>query len=105
MSEIRVTNPVTGGQKNAKPERYSMLPWPQLRQVARVYAMGAEKYEPYNWMRGYDWDLSYDAGIRHFEQFWSGEDYDDESGLPHLAHAIFHCLTLMYFMEHPFILW
>lgn len=100
MTEKIVTCASTGGQKGAKPEAYSMLPWQQLREVAKVYSFGAEKYEPYNWCRGYDWSLSFSSLIRHAEQFWSGQDIDEESGLPHLAHAVFHCLALLYFMEN-----
>lgn len=98
--EVRVTNSITGGEKNAKPEAYSMLPWPQLRKVARVYSMGAKKYSKDNWRKGYDWSLSIDSLFRHAEMFASGEDTDSESGLPHLGHVVFHCLTLMDFMEN-----
>lgn len=99
MSEVRVTDPRTGGQKGAKPERFSMLPPKALGTVARVYGYGAEKYERDNWRKGYAWSLSYDALHRHLAAFWSGEDIDPESGLPHLAHAAFHVLTLLTFSE------
>lgn len=99
-TETIVTNAITGGQKAKKDVEYALLPWPQLREVARVYSMGSTKYAPYNWSKGYDWSLSFSSLLRHAEQFWSGEDTDEESGLPHLAHAVFHCLTLIYFMEH-----
>lgn len=100
MAEVIVTNEKTGGMKGVKPERYSLLPWPQVREIAKVYAFGAEKYDEFNWCKGYDWSKSYDSLVRHAEQFWSGENNDPESGLPHLAHAAFHCLALMHFMEH-----
>lgn len=98
--EVRITCDSTGGQKGCKPEAYSMLPWAELREVARVYHMGAQKYERDNWRKGYDWSLSFDSLLRHAESFWSGEDFDSESGLPHLAHTVFHCLTLLYFSKH-----
>ena len=102
MTETRITNPTTGGQKGQKPEQMSLLPIDALSAVARVYAFGAEKYDRNNWRRGYDWHLSYDAIPRHLMAFWNGEDTDPESGEPHMAHVIFHALTLITFMdEYP----
>lgn len=98
--ETIVTCPSTGGKKGVKPERWSLVPWVQFREVARVYNFGSGKYDEYNWARGYDWSKSHDSLIRHIDEFWTGKAVDDESGLHPLAHAIFHCLTLMYFDEH-----
>lgn len=94
------TNPVTGGMKAKKDEAYAYIPWQQMNPVARVYEMGAKKYSPWNWTKGYDWSLSGSSAVRHLTSFISGEDLDPESGEPHLAHVVFHCLTLIYFMEH-----
>lgn len=98
-TERRVVDPVTGGEKNQKAEQYSLIPVEALAEVARVYAMGAEKYSRNNWRLGYDWHLSYDALQRHLNLFWSGEDDDPESGQAHLAHAIFHCMTLIVYLQ------
>lgn len=51
------------------------------------------------YLKGFDWSLSYNAMQRHANQFWSGEDLDEESGLPHMAHAAWHCLVLLAFMQ------
>jgi hypothetical protein len=100
--EVRVTDPRTGGQKGTKPEVFSLLPWRSLGKVARVFGFGAGKYEPHNWRKGYAWSLSTDAAFRHLAAFQEGEDLDPESGLPHLAHAAFHLLALLEFMDtHP----
>lgn len=101
VAEVRVTNAKTGGQKGAKPEEFGLLPWSALAHVARVYHNGAEKYSRDNWRKGFDWHLSYDAAIRHLAAFWEGEDVDPEDGEPHLAHAAFHLLTLMTFLDDP----
>jgi hypothetical protein len=102
VTETRITNPATGGQKGQKAEQLSLLPVPALQAVARVYSFGAAKYDRHNWRRGYDWHLSYDAAQRHLMAFWSGEDTDPESGESHLAHVVFHCLTLItYADEYP----
>lgn len=97
--EVRVTDPLTGGQKGVKLERFDLLPWAALEQVARVYGYGATKYEPDNWRKGYSWRLNLGALVRHISRFACGEWLDIESGLPHLAHAIWHCLTLITFHD------
>lgn len=98
-TEYRVTDPVTGGQKNQKPEQMSLLPVEALKAVSRVYAFGAEKYSRDNWRLGYDWHLSYDAMQRHLMAFWGGEEFDPDSGESHLAHAVFHALTLITYQQ------
>lgn len=102
MTETRITNPITGGQKGSKDERFDLLPFEALAQITKIYNFGSQKYEDHNWRKGYDWSLSFAALQRHLAAFWSGEDNDPESGLPHMAHAGWHCLTLLTFAsEHP----
>lgn len=97
MTEVRYTDPDTGGQKGQKPEQMSLVPVEALSAVARVYAFGAAKYDRDNWRKGYPWHFSYDACLRHLMAFWNGEDTDPESGEHHLAHAAFHLFTLITF--------
>lgn len=99
MAEVRVTDPSTGGEKGMKEERFELLPWGALHEVARVYHFGASKYADDNWRKGYKWRLSIGALMRHVALFACGESLDRESKLHHLAHACFHCLTLITF-EH-----
>jgi hypothetical protein len=100
--EVRVVNEQTGGEKGRKPERYGLLPWDAMDEVARVYAHGASKYADHNWRKGFDWSLSIDAAFRHMAAFAAGEDNDPESGFRHPAHAVFHMLALITFAaEHP----
>lgn len=101
MTEVRVTS-TTGGQKGSKEERYDLIPVEPLRMLATLYGRGAQKYSDNNWAKGYDWHLSYAAAQRHMNQFWGGEDYDEEMGLPHVISAAFHMLALAQFMhDHP----
>lgn len=89
----------SGGQKGIKNERYDLIPWASMDKVARVYGYGAKKYQDRNWEKGYPWGWSIGATLRHIALFVQGEDNDLESGLPHLAHATFHLLSLMRFMD------
>ncbi|ASR83335.1 hypothetical protein SEA_CATERPILLAR_38 [Arthrobacter phage Caterpillar] len=105
MTEVRTTSS-TGGEKGVKPERYSFIPARALAWVARMYGRGAQKYhetpDQPNWRKGYEWSKSYDALQRHANQFWAGEDIDEETQLPHMAAVCFHALALLTFMEeHP----
>jgi len=96
-NEVRVTDPKTGGQKGQKDERFDLFPFDALEEISRVYAIGAKKYDDDNWLRGYRWRLSAGALLRHVSRFMCGEDRDPESGCLHLAHAAWHCLTLITF--------
>lgn len=97
MTEERIIDPTTGGQKGRKPERYDLFPFDALDEVARVYSAGARKYADDNWLKGYAWRLSLGALLRHVARFACGEDRDPETGCLHLAHAAWHCLTLITF--------
>ena len=94
MTEIRITSP-TGGEKGQKPERHELIPGHALDAVARVYAFGANKYKDNNWRYNYPWSLSLGALLRHVNATKKGEWLDSESGEPHLAHAVFHCLAML----------
>lgn len=96
-SEIRVVDPETGGEKGQKDAQLGAIDPAAIMEVATVAGFGARKYARLNFLKGYSWSLSYDALQRHLHAFWDGEDRDPESGLPHLAHAAWHCLALLSF--------
>ena len=96
--EIRVTSD-TGGSKGMKAAQASALDPVALWKLAEVAGMGAQKYSAHNYLAGYRWSLSVDALQRHVWLHQSGEDVDSESGLPHMAHAAWHALALVSFME------
>ena len=99
VHETIVTS-LTGGMKGVKDERYDLIPPGSLRWVARVYGYGTKKYSDTNWAKGYSWRYSYGALLRHVEAARGGEWFDPESRLPHLAHAAWHCFTLMFYQTH-----
>jgi hypothetical protein len=98
-NEVRIVDPKTGGEKGQKSERYDLLPFDALDELARVYGEGAKKYDDDNWLKGYAWRLSYGALLRHVSRSLQGEDVDPETGCSHLAHAAWHCLTLLTFKK------
>ena len=92
----------TGAEKGVKPERFDLVPYPALKELAKLYGKGAGKYAAHNWRHGYEWSKSYSAMMRHANQFWDGEDLDEEMGLSHMAAVAFHAFALLTFIEeHP----
>jgi hypothetical protein len=69
-----------------------------MMELARIYGFGEQKYDRYNYLKGYDWSLSVDALLRHLYAFLAGEDRDPESGLLHTAHVAWHGMTLTSFI-------
>lgn len=80
--------------------RYDLLPVGPLETLVAVYNFGAKRYSDNNWRKGISWGRIFGAINRHLWAFWRGEDLDKESGLPHLAHAAWGCLTLMEYMKN-----
>lgn len=97
--EERRTDPNTGAQKGVKLERFDLVPASALRALATVYGKGSQRYADRNWEAGYPWGWSFGALQRHLWAFWGGEYLDPETGLPHLAHAAWHCFTLIHFVD------
>ncbi len=101
MAEIRTVSS-TGGEKGIKPQRYELIPAGPLARLAELYGFGAEKYAANNFRRGYEFSKSFASLMRHAQLFWSGEDDDQETGLPHMAAVAFHAFALMEFVvTHP----
>lgn len=96
--EVRVVS-ATGGEKGRKTAELASVDPLALLTLAEVSGMGARKYEAFNYLRGYDWSLSMNALQRHTLAFWNGQDLDEESGLPHMAHAAWHALALVSFLK------
>lgn len=95
--ETRATDATTGGQKGVKLTQVGALDPVALIEVGRVAGMGANKYAAFNYLKGFDWANAYNAMQRHANLFWSGEDRDPESGLPHIAHAAWMAMALVSF--------
>lgn len=97
----RFTDPETGGQKEESLSRFDLVPPDALCELAQVYGYGEGKYpggvEGPNYLRGYPWHLSVASLERHVQKFKAGEDIDPETGRHHLAHAAWHCFTLIVF--------
>lgn len=92
-----VTSP-TGGQKGQKLAQLGALDPLALLTLAEVAGHGSAKYSRANFLKGYEWSLSFDAMQRHALLMWGGEDFDPESTFPHAAHVAWHGLCLTSFL-------
>lgn len=88
------------GVKGVKAARHDLVPGFPIHKLSEVFGFGTKKYADRNWEMGYDWGKSYSAAMRHLLAFWNGEDNDPESGLPHLAHVMWHMAVLMEFQRN-----
>jgi len=79
-----------GGRKDdAGKRRWTLLPIDALGLVVDVLGFGAAKYGADNWKRVPRARERYlDAALRHLAARLDGELTDEESNLPHLAHAV-----------------
>lgn len=88
--------PETSGIKHDKEKpRLDLLPYDALLRIGDVLTYGAAKYAPRNWESGMDWGRLSAAAQRHIASWQCGQDDDEESGLPHLAHAVCCLLFLL----------
>lgn len=77
--------------------RMSLVSPKALVEVAKVMTFGEVKYGKLNYLEGdglNPWRLV-DAALRHLNQHSAGEHLDDETDLPHLAHAAASCLMAL----------
>lgn len=90
-----------GGKKyDGEKPRTDLLSTLAMEEVAKVLAFGAKKYDAHNWRRGMSWSRLLGALLRHTFAFMRGQDYDGETGLSHMAHAM--CCS-MFLLEYHLV--
>jgi hypothetical protein len=78
--------------------RWDLVPIKPLKEIVKTYNFGLKKYEESSWQNLPNAKKRYYAAAqRHLTDWWDGERIDSESGLHHLAHAAWNCITLMFF--------
>ena len=98
--EVIIVDPLTGGKKGMKQERFDLIPPDVLRLLARHYGRGAQKYGERNMELGYRFSLGYGALQRHANAWYEGEDDDPEFQASHLLGVIWHAITLLWMQLH-----
>jgi hypothetical protein len=63
--------------------------------LAEAFADGARKYGPYNWRdKNVSASIYYAAAQRHMDSWWDGEDFSEDAGVHHIAHAM-ACMAII----------
>lgn len=75
--------------------QYRLIPPKAIEQLAAVMTYGTVKYRAHSWMNVAS-ERYFDALHRHLAARQQGHVFDEESGLPHLAHA---AANLMFLLE------
>lgn len=87
-------NPNQATRFNGGKVDYTLLPLDSLTAEAMVWQMGERKYGRHNWEKLWGKDtpqVAMASALRHIFAYLSGEEYDQESGLHHLAHVRCNC--------------
>lgn len=61
---------------NTGKTRFDLVPHDALEAVAVHFTIGALKYAPRNWEKGFDWMSVYASMLRHLVAWAGGQDYD-----------------------------
>lgn len=94
--------PEAGLRYNSDKVRTDLVPPGPIFDVAKVLTAGANKYADRNWEKGMKWTTVLASLERHFLKFKAGEDFDDETGLNHMAHVATNAIFLLeYVRTHP----
>jgi hypothetical protein len=89
---------IPGTKHDIGKSRPGLIPGRVLLAIGEVLAFGVKKYGVDNWKLVPDSRRRYlDALMRHMAAWSDGERLDQESGLPHLAHACTCVVFLLYF--------
>jgi hypothetical protein len=88
IGDVNSTEKGSGARFNDGKPDFSLIPLCTLEDEARVWMHGKQKYAPWNWAKGMEWSVPLACALRHLAAFQRGEDIDQESGLPHIAHAM-----------------
>ena len=84
-----------GIKYDAGKTRFALVPIHSLEALARVFTIGALKYEPWNWAKGMDWSRVSDAMERHLAEWKKGVPLDPETALQHLAQVAWGAFVLL----------
>jgi hypothetical protein len=77
--------------------RYDLIPVMPLNELARVYTIGAKKYDDNNWRKGMKFGRVIAALQRHLEKWKVGHRFDATDGQHHLSSVLWCAMTLLQF--------
>lgn len=81
--------------------RVELVPPQVIEGIANILTFGAKKYAAHNWMKGISWMAIIAGVLRHIFAFCRGEEFDPESGQPHIYHAMCGLTFLAWYRHGP----
>lgn len=87
---------MSGDRFNTGKPKWSLIDFDSLEGVTKVFEFGVEKYGLNNWKKGLKTVETCESALRHIKSFLNYEDFDDESGLHHIDHAIANLIIIRY---------
>lgn len=94
MATDRVDLKEQGAKWDGEKIRWDLLPFDALEETAKVYTIGAKKYDARNWELGIDYMRIVGALLRHTNAFVRGERYDPDNGQLHTSSIVWNALAL-----------
>ena len=95
MSDQKITYDTGAIRYSAGKPRWDLLPYDAVEEVVGVLSAGAIEYGDHNWLLGFPWMDVYASTMRHMVRWVLGQNLDEKSGRPHLAHAACNVLFLL----------
>ena len=74
--------------------RYDLIPPEPINELGRLYTVGAQKYDEWNWAKGIRYSRLYAALNRHLYAWWTGEEIDEEMSVNHLISVLWNTIAL-----------
>lgn len=100
QQEVKPKPAMGGGLRyNSGKAEIHQVPTSNIFAIAKTLQYGAQKYAKGNFRKGMAWTTVYDCAMRHMMKWLDGEQVDEESGLPHLYHAITNIGFLIEYAE------
>lgn len=97
MTNIKQNPSSSGLRYNQGKPRHDLVSWPAINELAKVLTAGSQKYDARNWEKGLSYSDTFASLQRHLTAWYGGEEYDQETGLPHMAHVLCNAMFLQHF--------
>jgi len=87
---------MTALRYNKNKPQWSLVNFKSLEPMVQVLEFGAKKYSRDNWKKGLNKNEVLESLARHLFALIDGEEFDQESGLPHIGHIMCNAMFYQY---------